>query len=285
MNDQRLRQSTVVVATPEFVRSAADLDRTISGSLWKTLNKLVTAPDSRGLNLERIKGTEDMESCRVNRDVRVVVRRVDQKIHLLFVARHDDAYAWAVRKASPPSALLIAGMYFRVGPHTVDFEGSAYVLSRSRAVPLVEITGDLTRAMSEVEKLKALDEHLERRRKVAEQAERLAAHAKADRLSALLDALSDRDGVQLAQLFGSIAEFHSNPQVIERLAWHLPTLISDLASASVDERLNTMKMLEWLGAQAASAAPFLALVIAGENSPERWQAKVTFQSLTGRWPD
>jgi hypothetical protein len=159
------------------------------------------------------------------------------------------------------------------------------VLGRSRAVPLVAITGDLKRAMSEVEKLRECDEHLEQRRRVAEQQERLDAQAKADRLSALLDALSDHDGVRLTRLFGSIAEFHSNPEVIERVARHLPNLISELASVSVNERLNTMKMLEWLGAQAASAAPFLTSVIAGENSPERWQAKVTFQSLTGKWPD
>src|SRR5690606_20775574 len=59
-------------------------------------------PRSPGINLERVQGARDgrLFSVRINDDYRGVVARPDgsDTVLLLWVDKHDDAYAWARRR-------------------------------------------------------------------------------------------------------------------------------------------------------------------------------------------
>lgn len=87
----------------------------IASSFTKSLDKLtaqeqaqakITAfdiqqnPESPGLSLHRIDRARDPNfwSARVNRDIRIVLHKANGTTLLAFVAHHDDAYDWAMRR-------------------------------------------------------------------------------------------------------------------------------------------------------------------------------------------
>jgi len=61
---------------------------------------LQTKPTTQGLQLHRIDASKDPNfwSCRVNRDIRIIVHKTAQSFLLAYVAHHDDAYKWAQRR-------------------------------------------------------------------------------------------------------------------------------------------------------------------------------------------
>ena len=61
---------------------------------------LQTSPANPGLRMHRVDGARDRNfwSARVNRDIRIIVHRMDDSTTLCYVDHHDDAYRWAGRR-------------------------------------------------------------------------------------------------------------------------------------------------------------------------------------------
>ena len=61
------------------------------------VEKLVTAPEATGFHAEMVHdaGAREVRSFRVTQDMRAIVHIDCGRLLLLFVARHDAAYAWA----------------------------------------------------------------------------------------------------------------------------------------------------------------------------------------------
>ena len=57
-------------------------------------------PATPGIQLHRLDKTRDKNfwSARVNRDLRVIIHRSEQRMMLCYVGHHNDAYAWAARR-------------------------------------------------------------------------------------------------------------------------------------------------------------------------------------------
>ncbi len=57
-------------------------------------------PIGHGLQLHRIDASKDPNfwSCRVNRDIRIIIHKTEQGSLLAYVDHHDDAYKWAERR-------------------------------------------------------------------------------------------------------------------------------------------------------------------------------------------
>lgn len=67
----------------------------------ETIQKFKTNPDASGLNYESIRGCKDnrLHSIRIDRDYRgIILKQRDKNVYiLLWIDKHDDAYAWAAR--------------------------------------------------------------------------------------------------------------------------------------------------------------------------------------------
>ena len=57
-------------------------------------------PEHPGLQLHRIDTSKDQNfwSCRVNRDIRIIIHKTARSFLLAYVGHHDDAYKWAERR-------------------------------------------------------------------------------------------------------------------------------------------------------------------------------------------
>ena len=86
----------------DFFGAFAKLPRAQQQRVYRLIHKLRENPTSPGLNYERIRNAQSpkMRSVRIDQAYRAIVYDTGQGgLHLLlWVAKHDDAYAWAMRK-------------------------------------------------------------------------------------------------------------------------------------------------------------------------------------------
>lgn len=86
----------------DFVTALVKLPRAQQQRVGKLINKLRDNPTAPGLNYERIRNATSpgMRSVRIDQAYRAILYDTGQGgLHLLlWVAKHDDAYAWAMRK-------------------------------------------------------------------------------------------------------------------------------------------------------------------------------------------
>jgi mRNA-degrading endonuclease RelE of RelBE toxin-antitoxin system len=76
-----------------FDRAYSKLDGVLRHRVERAIAVLLENPSRRGLNIERVKGSDNAWSCRVTRSWRIIYRlRDSQTIELLLVAPHDAAY-------------------------------------------------------------------------------------------------------------------------------------------------------------------------------------------------
>jgi superfamily I DNA/RNA helicase/mRNA-degrading endonuclease RelE of RelBE toxin-antitoxin system len=93
---------TQFAISADFLTSLSYLPRQAQRQVGSFVFKFRHDPRSPGINLERIQGARDgrLFSVRINDDYRGVVARPDgsDTVLLLWVDKHDDAYAWARRR-------------------------------------------------------------------------------------------------------------------------------------------------------------------------------------------
>jgi len=86
------------VASTRFDRDCKKLDGALRHRVDRAIAILLENPTRPGLNIERLKGSNDARSCRVTRGIRIIYRpRDSQTIELLLVGKYDAAYregAW-----------------------------------------------------------------------------------------------------------------------------------------------------------------------------------------------
>lgn len=65
-----------------------------------TVYDLQTNPESPGLNYEKLNKPKDkrFRSVRVNRDIRIIVHKMDDSLAVCYVHHHEQAYDWAERR-------------------------------------------------------------------------------------------------------------------------------------------------------------------------------------------
>jgi superfamily I DNA/RNA helicase/mRNA-degrading endonuclease RelE of RelBE toxin-antitoxin system len=104
---------SIVAIQDTFLESFSKLPKAEQRRTRKMIDLLRTQPASRGLNLERCKGTLDPKvySVRVSQHYRTIAIRPDGEdvILLVWVDHHDEAYRWAMRKrfaVNPKTGLL-----------------------------------------------------------------------------------------------------------------------------------------------------------------------------------
>lgn len=80
-----------------FLSALRDLDRTDAKRAIAFVDKLVRAPEANSLRPEIVHDAADrsVRSFKVTHDLRAIARIDGDRLLLLFVARHDRAYAWA----------------------------------------------------------------------------------------------------------------------------------------------------------------------------------------------
>gem|GEM_PF-2255727 len=80
-----------------FLDSARALDTADARRASAFAEKLVVAPEASGLHPEIVHKAHDraVRSFRVTQDMRAITHIAGDRFLLLFVARHDVAYAWA----------------------------------------------------------------------------------------------------------------------------------------------------------------------------------------------
>lgn len=83
--------------TDSFLDALADLDGADAKRVARFLAKLLRAPETAALHPEIVHDAADrtVRSLRVTRDMRAILHVSGESWVLLFVARHDRAYAWA----------------------------------------------------------------------------------------------------------------------------------------------------------------------------------------------
>ena len=83
--------------TDSLLEALAELDPADAKRVALFLNKLVHAPQAASLRPEIVHDAADraVRSFKVTHDLRAIARVGDEGTALLFVARHDRAYAWA----------------------------------------------------------------------------------------------------------------------------------------------------------------------------------------------
>lgn len=79
-----------------FRKSLKALDPTLQKQALAALDKLQTAPARKGLNLEKLRGHDNLYTIRVNRNFRVLLRQEfdddGELFTLLSVGPHDVTY-------------------------------------------------------------------------------------------------------------------------------------------------------------------------------------------------
>lgn len=83
-----------------FTKALTRLTRDEQKAVKTSAFDLQTNPDNPGLQLHRIDASKDPNfwSCRVNRDIRIVIHKTTASFLLAYVDHHDQAYAWAERR-------------------------------------------------------------------------------------------------------------------------------------------------------------------------------------------
>ena len=83
-----------------FTGALARLSRDEQKAVKTSAFDLQTNPTNPGLQLHRIDASKDSNfwSCRVNRDIRIIVHKTEQSFLLAYVDHHDEAYKWAERR-------------------------------------------------------------------------------------------------------------------------------------------------------------------------------------------
>src|SRR5215467_15882843 len=83
-----------------FTAALGKLTRDEQKAVKTSVFDLQTNPEHPGLQLHRIDASKDPNfwSCRVNRDIRVIVHKTAGSLLLAYVGHHDDAYKWAERR-------------------------------------------------------------------------------------------------------------------------------------------------------------------------------------------
>jgi mRNA-degrading endonuclease RelE of RelBE toxin-antitoxin system len=83
-----------------FTRALGRLTRDEQKAVKTSAFDLQTNPDNPGLQLHRVEASKDSNfwSCRVNRDIRIIIHKTAQSFLLAYVDHHDEAYAWAERR-------------------------------------------------------------------------------------------------------------------------------------------------------------------------------------------
>jgi superfamily I DNA/RNA helicase len=102
-----------LVMSIDFLDAFSQLPKQIQSKTSAFIQKFKQMPTSSGLNYESIQNTADpnLKSLRVDQTYRAIVRKPDSgnAYLLLWVDKHDDAYAWAQRrmcKVNPESGAL-----------------------------------------------------------------------------------------------------------------------------------------------------------------------------------
>lgn len=88
---------TTIEIADSFVESTAALDAADVKRAATFLDRLIHEPESASIHAERVKDAKDrsMRSMRITRDIRAIAHVDGERILLLYVAQHDDAYRWA----------------------------------------------------------------------------------------------------------------------------------------------------------------------------------------------
>ena len=83
-----------------FTSALAKLTRDEQKAVKTSVFDLQTNATNQGLQLHRIDASKDPNfwSCRVNRDIRIVVHKTASSFLIAYVDHHDDAYKWAERR-------------------------------------------------------------------------------------------------------------------------------------------------------------------------------------------
>ena len=83
-----------------FTKALARLTRDEQKAVKTSAFDLQTNPESTGLQLHRVDASKDPNfwSCRVNRDIRIIIHKTAASFLLAYVDHHDQAYAWAERR-------------------------------------------------------------------------------------------------------------------------------------------------------------------------------------------
>ena len=96
-----MQPSLTVAISDDFLRCFAEIPQAKQKSVMNFLTKFRQNPASGGINYEKLNDASDanMRSVRIDQDYRGIVLKPDKgNVYcLLWVAKHDDAYAWARR--------------------------------------------------------------------------------------------------------------------------------------------------------------------------------------------
>lgn len=122
-----------VAVSSDFLSSFAGLPQTVQGKVSKFLALFQRDPTGPGINYERINSARDpnMRSVRIDDAWRGIVLKPEQGnvFLLLWVDRHDDAYAWASRHRCTVNAATGALQVFEA----IRIQESELVAPESRA--------------------------------------------------------------------------------------------------------------------------------------------------------
>jgi hypothetical protein len=80
-----------------FMEASRKLTADEQRHINSTIVELAMNPKGQGTNLHRLDKARDKNlwSCRVTRDIRIILHQKDGRMTLLYVDHHDQAYAWA----------------------------------------------------------------------------------------------------------------------------------------------------------------------------------------------
>lgn len=80
-----------------FTKSLAKLDSQSRSLIKQAAFDFQVSPASPGFQLHKLDGAKDKDfwSCRVNKDLRIIVHRSESSLVLCYADHHDRAYAWA----------------------------------------------------------------------------------------------------------------------------------------------------------------------------------------------
>jgi len=80
-----------------FIEAAAALDAGDTKRVTSFIDKLIHDPDTLGIHAEIVRDARDrsMRSMRITKDIRAIAHIDRERILLLYVAQHDNAYRWA----------------------------------------------------------------------------------------------------------------------------------------------------------------------------------------------
>ena len=96
------KSNIMVAISADFLTAFAALPRQIQGKITEFMNKFRNDPTSPGINYEKLNACQDKKICSVRIDDTyrgIVVRQQETGVYLLlWIAHHDEAYAWAKNK-------------------------------------------------------------------------------------------------------------------------------------------------------------------------------------------